>query len=81
MITEALIALMLDGAVAAVGGEGRSGQIRQVDAPIPGGSNSSGAAPILCPAYPSDPPWRPMTCYIWTRMGEPPDRPSWKTLR
>jgi hypothetical protein len=29
---------------------------------------------ILCPAYPGDPPWRPITCFILTHMGEPPDR-------
>ena len=31
-------------------------------------------AEIRCPAYAEDPPWRPMTCWILSRMGEPPDR-------
>ena len=30
--------------------------------------------PILCPAWPNDPPWRPMTCYMLSRLGEPWDR-------
>lgn len=31
---------------------------------------------ILCPAYPDDPPWRWMTCFMLSRMGVPPDRPE-----
>lgn len=29
---------------------------------------------VRCPAYHGDPPWRPITCYILSRMGIPPDR-------
>jgi hypothetical protein len=30
---------------------------------------------LLCPAYPGDPPWRWMTCYIWLGMRHDSDRP------
>jgi len=30
--------------------------------------------PVLCPADQNDPPWRPITCYILSRLGEPDDR-------
>lgn len=29
---------------------------------------------VLCPPCPGDPPWRAYTCYILTRLGEPPGR-------
>lgn len=35
---------------------------------------------VLCPAYPGDPPWRPMTCFILSRLGQPWDRPAWKEV-
>jgi hypothetical protein len=31
--------------------------------------------PILCPPYPGDPPWRPITCYMLSHLTVPPDRP------
>ena len=34
------------------------------------------APPVLCPALPGEPPWRPITCYILSRLGEPDDRPT-----
>lgn len=38
------------------------------------------ATPVLCPPYPGDPPWRPMTCFILTRLGTPPDRVRWRLI-
>jgi len=35
--------------------------------------SDSGPA-FLCPQYPGDPPWRPMTCWMLARLGIPPDR-------
>ena len=67
MIVEALLALQLGG--------GSAGSISDGCVTV-GAERKESPAPILCPAYPGDDPWRWMTCYIWTRMGEPPDRPS-----
>ncbi|MBI4093182.1 MAG: hypothetical protein HY420_04630 [Candidatus Kerfeldbacteria bacterium] len=36
------------------------------------------ASIIECPAYPGDPPWRPITCWILSRLGEPPTRPPFE---
>lgn len=40
--------------------------------------HASPADSVLCPAYPGDPPWRPITCWLLTRLGVPRDRPPFK---